>query len=221
MIIPGLTERQSDLYWQAMNETFVMVGWSAAIAIVVGLPVGVALVVTRPGGLHPVPVLSFLLDAIINVGRSLPFIILMVAIIPFTRALVGTSIGTQAAIVPLAVASIPFYARLAESSLLEVEGGIVEMILATGGNTGHIVLKGLIPEAVPSLIRAATVTVISLIGYSAMAGVIGGGGLGDLAYRYGYQRFEPSVMLATIVGLVTIVQIVQWVGDWIARAFQH
>lgn len=221
MTVPGLTDRQSDLFFKAINETFVMVGWSATIAIILGLPLGVLLVVTRPNGLRPFLPVSVALDAVINVGRSLPFIILMVAIIPFTRAVVGTSIGTQAAIVPLAVAAIPFYARLAEASLLEVDHGIVEMIQSTGGTISHVVWKGLIPEAVPSLIRAATVTVISLIGYSAMAGVIGGGGLGDLAYRFGYQRFEANVMLVTIVALVAIVQIVQWAGDWVARAFQH
>ena len=220
-MIPTLDDRLQRLLWEATQETFVMVGWSTLIAVAVGLPLGVLLVTMRPGGVLAFPPGHWLLDAIVNIGRSLPFIILMVAIIPFTRALVGTSIGTTAAIVPLAVASIPFFARVAETSLLEVDRGLIEMIQAAGGSAWDVVRKVYLPEAVPSLIRGITITLINLIGYSAMAGVIGGGGLGDLAYRYGYQRFDGEVMLWTIIVLIVLVQGVQWLGNGIAAVMQR
>jgi D-methionine transport system permease protein len=210
-----------ELLWEAGKETAYMVSWSTLIAVAVGLPIGVFLTIARPGGLVRLPGLYGVLEFVVNVGRSLPFIILMVAIIPFTRAVVGTSIGTTAAIVPLAVASIPFFARVAENSLLEVDRGLVEMVQAMGGSTWDVVRKALVPEAVPSLVRGITITVINLIGYSAMAGVIGGGGLGDLAYRYGYQRFENDVMSATIIALVVLVQALQVIGNGLARLLQR
>jgi len=220
-MIPFLDEKLQRLLWEATQETFVMVGWATLIAVAVGLPLGVLLVTMRPGGVLAFPAGHWLLDAVVNVGRSLPFIILMVAIIPFTRAIVGTSIGTTAAIVPLAVASIPFFARVAETSLLEVDRGLVEMIQAAGGTAWDVVRKVFIPEAVPSLVRGVTITLINLIGYSAMAGVIGGGGLGDLAYRYGYQRFNGEVMIGTIVVLIVLVQLVQWLGNGLALMMQR
>ncbi len=220
-MIPFLDDKLQRLLWEATQETFVMVGWATLIAVAVGLPLGVLLVTMRPGGVLAFPAGHWVLDAVVNVGRSLPFIILMVAIIPFTRAIVGTSIGTTAAIVPLAVASIPFFARVAETSLLEVDRGLVEMIQATGGTAWDVVRKVFIPEAVPSLVRGVTITLINLIGYSAMAGVIGGGGLGDLAYRYGYQRFNGEVMLGTIIVLIVLVQLVQWLGNGLALMMQR
>ena len=157
------------------------------------------------------------LGAIINAARSTPFIILMVAIIPFTRLIVGTSIGTNAAIVPLTIAAAPFVARIVESALKEVDAGLIEAAQAMGASPSQIILKVLIPEAMPSIVLGLTLTVISLIGYSAMAGAIGGGGLGDLAIRYGYQRFRADVMLATVVILIALVQMVQSSGDYFAH----
>jgi D-methionine transport system permease protein len=210
-----------ELLWEGTVDTAYMVAWSTLIAVVVGLPLGVLLATMDRGGIFALPPVHGALDTFVNIGRSIPFIILMVAIIPFTRAVVGTSIGTQAAIVPLAVASIPFFARVAETSLREVDPGLVEMMQATGGSALDIVRKVLVPEAVPALVRGITITLINLIGYSAMAGVIGGGGLGDLAYRYGYQRFEGDVMLWTIVVLIVIVQGVQFTGNGIARFIER
>lgn len=220
-MMPFLDEKVQRLLWQATLQTLEMVGWATLIAVAVGLPLGILLVVMRPGGVLAFPAGHWVLDGVVNIGRSLPFIILMVAIIPFTRALVGTSIGTTAAIVPLAVASIPFFARVAETSLLEVDRGLIEMLQASGGTAWDIIHKVLVPESVPSLIRGITITLINLIGYSAMAGVIGGGGLGDLAYRYGYQRFNSEIMLATIIVLIVMVQGVQWLGNGLAAMLQR
>lgn len=211
------TSELAELLWEGTVDTAYMVFWATLIAVLVGLPLGVMLATMDRGGIFALPPVHAVLDVVVNIGRSVPFIILMVAIMPFTRAVAGTTIGTTAAIVPLAVASIPFFARLVESSLLEVDRGLIEMIQASGGTSVDVVRKALVPEAVPSLIRGVTVTLINLIGYSAMAGVIGGGGLGDLAYRFGYQRFEGTVMLWTIIVLLLLVQVVQWLGDLLAR----
>lgn len=216
-----LTTELTELLWEGTVDTAYMVFWSTLIAVLVGLPLGVMLSTMDRGNIFALPPVHAVLDVVINIGRSVPFIILMVAIIPFTRAVAGTSIGTRAAIVPLAVASIPFFARVAETSLREVDAGLVEMMQATGGSALDIVRKVLIPEAIPSLVRGITITLINLIGYSAMAGVIGGGGLGDLAYRYGYQRFEGDVMLWTIIVLIIIVQGVQLIGNGIARFIER
>jgi D-methionine transport system permease protein len=166
-------------------------------------------------------VLNKVLGSIVNATRSVPFVILMVAIIPLTRLIAGTSIGTQAAIVPLAIAAIPFMARIAENALREVDPGLVIAARAMGATPGQIILKVLLPEALPGLIAATTVTLVSLIGYSAMAGAIGGGGLGDLGIRYGYQRFLPEVMLAVVVVLIALVQCLQSFGDWLVRRLSH
>lgn len=206
---------------QATIETLYMVGLSSAIAVPLGLPVGILLICTESNGILENRYLYSALSWIVNIGRSIPFIILMVAVVPFTRALVGTSIGTTAAIVPLAIAAIPFVARLVESSLKEISGGVIEAAQAMGATPWQIIRKVLIPEALPSLILGATITAINLVGYSAMAGAIGGGGLGDLAIRYGYQRFRPDVMLVTVIELVLIVQGIQMAGDWIARKLDH
>ncbi len=211
----------ASLLWESLLETLWMVGVSGVIAIVFGVPLGVLLVVTEKGGLLAHPALNRALAFVVNAFRSTPFIILMVAIIPFTRWVVGTSIGTTAAIVPLAIAAIPFLARMAENSLREVPSGLVEAAQAMGASPLQIVRKVLVPEALPSIIASATIMLVSLIGYSAMAGAVGGGGLGDRGIRYGYQRFMPEVMAAVVIVLIVLVQLVQWAGDWLAARFNH
>lgn len=203
--------------WAGFIDTLYMVGVAALFTVVLGLPLGVLLVVTDRTGLTPHPALNQALGAVVNAARSLPFIILLVVVIPFTRWVVGTTIGATAAIVPLALAAIPFFARVTETSLREVDRGLVEAAQAMGCTPRQTVAKVLIPEALPSLVLGVTITVISLIGYSAMAGAIGGGGLGDLAIRYGYQRFQTGVMAATVVILIAMVQGIQALGNGIAR----
>ena len=205
------------LLGKALWETTYMVAVSTLISIVLGIPLGVILVTTDKGHiLENIPV-NCILGSIVNAARSTPFIILMVAIIPITRLIVGTSIGTEAAIVPLSIAAIPFVARVVESALKEVDFGLIEAAQAMGASPREIISKVLIPEAMPSIVLGLTLTIISLIGYSAMAGAIGGGGLGDLAIRYGYQRFRVDIMLATVIILIAQVQIVQSCGDYFAR----
>lgn len=206
-----------NLLLKATWETIYMVGISSFIAAVVGIPLGVILVITSKGHIMERKGLNTVLGGIVNATRSTPFIILMVAIIPLTRILVGTSIGTNAAIVPLSIASIPYLGRIIESSLREVDRGVIEAARAMGATPLQIVAKVLLPEALPSIILGLTITIISLIGYSAMAGAIGGGGLGDLAIRYGYQRFRADIMLITVIILVVQVQLVQSAGNWLAR----
>jgi D-methionine transport system permease protein len=206
--------------WQATVETFYMVGISAVLSMLIGLPLGLLLVTTSPEGVLKNPVVNQTLAAIVNVGRSLPFIILLVAIIPLTRLVVGTTIGSTAALVPLTLSAIPFFARVAETSLLEVNHGLIEAAQSMGCNYWQIILKVLIPEALPSLVLGATIMVISLLNYSAVAGVVGGGGLGDLAIRYGYQRFDTRVMIITVVLLVVLVQITQFLGDRLAQSLR-
>ena len=197
----------------ACIETFYMVSVSSIIATLVGLPLGVLLTVTGRGHILENTVLNQTIGSIVNATRSTPFIILMVAIIPLTRMVVGTSIGTTAAIVPLTISAIPFIARIIKSSLREVDGGVIEAAQSMGATPLDIIRKVLLPEAMPSIILGLTLTVVSLIGYSAMAGTLGGGGLGDLAIRYGYQRFRGDIMLATVVVLIIQVQLVQSIGD--------
>lgn len=202
---------------ESTGQTAEMVLWSTLFTVLLGLPLGVALVATDRGGLFPSPVLNRVLGLIVNLGRSLPFIILMIAVIPFTRLIVGTTIGTIAAVVPLTLGAAPFFARLVETALREVGRDKVQAAQAMGAGRGTIVGKVLLPEAMPGLIAGLTVTVVALISYSAMAGAIGGGGLGDLAIRYGYQRFETTLMVVTVVVLVAVVQLVQSLGDTVAR----
>lgn len=210
-----------NLLINGLWETIYMVGVSLVIAAIFGLPIGVLLVITGPDHIRPHKMLHSALSIVVNIGRSLPFIILLVAIVPFTRFIVGTSIGTLGAIVPLTVSAIPFFARLVETNLLEVDGGVIEAAQAIGATTWQIISKVLIPEAKSGIVLSVTNSAVSLISYSAMAGAVGGGGLGDLAIRYGYQRFQPDVMLATVVVLIILVQGVQSLGDWIARKLNH
>lgn len=202
--------------WQATYVTLYMVAVSALFTIVLGLPLGVLLVNTDVQGLTPRPLLNKVLGVIVNIGRSLPFIILLVVIIPFTRAIVGTIIGPTAAIVPLTIAAVPFFARVVETAIREVDRGLVEAAKAMGATHLEIVTKVLVPEALPSILSGIALTIISLISYSAMAGAIGAGGLGDIAIRYGYQRREDTVMLVTVVLLIVIVQGIQALGNWLA-----
>jgi len=212
----GQLASNSELLLQGLQETLYMVLVSMMIAVFFGIPLGVGVVVTEPNGILEKKEINFILGSIINVARSIPFIILMVAIIPFTRLIVGTSIGTTAAIVPLAVAAIPFIGRIVENSLKEVDPGVVEAAQAMGATPWEIITKVLIPEALPSLILGITLALISLIGYSAIVGAVGGGGLGDIAIRYGYQRFQGDVMLQTVVILVVLVQLIQSIGNWLS-----
>lgn len=205
------------LLTQACGETLKMVAWSTAVAVAAGLPIGVLLVLTDRGGLLRNLAVNRVLGVVVNVGRSLPFVILMIALMSFTRLIVGTTIGWEAAVVPLSVGAIPFFARLVETAVREVDGGLIEAVRAMGGSTWTVVRKVLLPESLPSLIASTTTTVIALIGYSAMAGVVGGGGLGDLALRYGYQRFETGFMWVIVAVLVVIVTAVQLAGDLAAR----
>jgi len=210
-----------DLLTTSLLDTLLLVGVPSLIAVLVGIPLGVVLVVTARGALLQNLSVNRVLGAVVNITRSVPFIILMVAIIPFTRLIAQTSIGTTAAIVPLSVAAIPFMARIAENAMREVDAGLLTAARAMGASPLQIIAKVLLPESLPGLVAATIVTIISLIGYSAMAGAIGGGGLGDLGIRYGYQRFQPEVMLAVVVVLVVLVQVVQGLGDWLVRRMSH
>lgn len=205
----------------ATVETAQMVGISILWTVLLGLPLGVVLYATGPQGTRPRPALHRALGTIVNIGRSAPFVILMVAIMPFTRLLVGTTIGSAAAVVPLAVAAIPFFARLVESALVSVDPGLIEAAESMGANHTGIVRRVLLPEAMPGLIRGLTVTLVAVTGYSAMAGAVGGGGLGDLAIRYGYQRYRTDYMIATVVLLIVLVQLFQYLGDRTARRLDH
>lgn len=209
------------MLWDASKETLSMVGAATAMASLAGLPVGILLATTSEDHILEQTTFNRILGGIVNIGRSIPFIILMVAIIPFTRKVAGTSIGTTAAIVPLTVAAIPFVARLVEGALKEIDSGVIEAAESMGASPPQIIYKVMIPEALPALILAVTLTAVNLIGYSAMAGAIGGGGLGDLAIRYGYQRFRGDIMLQTVIILVVLVQGIQMLGDKIAHRLHH
>ena len=206
-----------DLLMKALGETVYMVAVSMAVATAIGVPLGVLLSTTGKGGILEARAFNKTLGAIVNAIRSIPFIILMVAIIPLTRLLVGTAIGTTAAMVPLIIAAIPFIGRQVETSLTEVPYGLVEAALSMGATPLQIIRRVLLPEAMPSIVAQLTTVIISLVGESAMAGAIGGGGLGDLAIRYGYQRFRPDVMIATVVILIILVQLVQFAGNLLAK----
>ena len=197
-------------------ETLFMVGVAGLLAAIGGVPIGVILVITSRGHILESRGFNRVLGLAVNAFRSTPFIILMIAIIPLTRLIVGSSIGTLAAIVPLTIAAVPFVARLAESSLREVDPGLVEAALAMGASPWQIVFKVLLPEAWPGIVAGITITLVNLVGYSAMAGAVGGGGLGDLGIRYGYQRFQPDVMVIVVGVLILLVQAVQSLGDWLA-----
>jgi D-methionine transport system permease protein len=205
------------LLFSSFGETLLMVVVSGLLSSVLGVPLGIALHLTGSKGVLPSPVFNRVAGLLVNAVRSTPFIILLVAVIPLTRFFVGSSIGTAAAIVPLTLASAPFVARLVETALREVDLGLIEAAQAMGASTSQIVFKVLVPEAFAGIVAGLTITFVSLVGYSAMAGAIGGGGLGDMGIRYGYQRFLPEVMLAVVLILIVFVQIVQSLGDLLVR----
>lgn len=202
---------------KALGETVYMVVVSMIVATIIGVPLGVLLHTTSKGQILESPTVNRVVGAVVNAMRSIPFIILLVAIIPFTRLLVGTAIGTTAAMVPLVIAAIPFIGRQVETSLKEVPFGLVEAAQSMGATPTQIIWKVLLPESMSSIVAQLTTVIISLVGESAMAGAVGGGGLGDLAIRYGYQRFRPEIMLATVIILIVLVQLVQFVGNTLAK----
>lgn len=208
-----------NLLWAALLQTLHMVAVSGLVGSLIGLPIGVFLATSGRNELFPAPGFNRIIGLVVNAARSTPFIILVVAIIPFTRLLTGTSIGTTAAIVPLTIATIPFFARLVEAAIRDVDKGLIEAARAMGATPMQIVYKVLLAEARPAILLAFTMTLVSLIGYSAMVGAVGGGGLGDLGIRYGYQRFRPEMMLAVVIVLILLVQVVQSAGDALARRF--
>ena len=215
--VSNFISQYGALFAQGTLDTLVMTLASTLFAYVIGVPLGVLLVITAKDGLWPQRALNTVLGWIVNVGRSIPFIILLVAIIPFTRVVVGTSLGVPGAIVPLTVAAIPFVGRMVEQSLAEVDGGLIEAAQSFGANTWQIVCKVMLRESLPSLVRGASITVITLFGYTAMAGAVGAGGIGDIAIRYGYQRYLGDVMIVSIVLCVALVQVFQSIGDLVAR----
>ena len=215
--VSNFISQYGALFAQGTVDTLVMTLASTLFAYVIGVPLGVLLVITAKDGLWPQRALNTVLGWIVNVGRSIPFIILLVAIIPFTRVVVGTSLGVPGAIVPLTVAAIPFVGRMVEQSLAEVDGGLIEAAQSFGANTWQIVCKVMLRESLPSLVRGASITVITLFGYTAMAGAVGAGGIGDIAIRYGYQRYLGDVMIVSIVLCVVLVQVFQSIGDLVAR----
>ena len=210
-----------DLLWNSFGQTLEMVFVSGAASLALGLPLALLLVATDRGGIRPIPVVNLLAGAVVNAVRSVPFIILLIILIPVTRLVAGTSLGTAASIVPLTIACIPYYARIAQTSLRDVDSGLVDAVRAMGGSRWTIIRHVLVPEALPGLVSGFTVTLVTLVGASAMAGAIGAGGLGDLAIRYGYQRFETRVMVAVVVVLILLVSAIQFIGDRITAALDH
>lgn len=206
-----------EQFWLAMIDTFYMVGFSLLIGSLLGIPLGILLVVTRSGGIMESKIVFKCLNPVINMVRSLPFIILLVAIIPFTKLIVQTSIGTAAAIVPLIIFVAPFIARLVENSILEVDEGIIEAALSMGASPLQTIWYFMLPEALGSLILSLTTATISLLSATAMAGAVGGGGVGDLAISYGYERFDSFIMLVTVIILIIFVQAMQSIGNWLAK----
>ena len=211
-----MSAEMMPLLTKALGETIYMVAISMLIASAIGIPLGVLLHVTAKGEFLDAPMVNRSIGALVNAVRSIPFIILMVAIIPLTRLIVGSAIGTTAAMVPLVIASVPFIGRQVETSLREVPRGLVEAALSMGATPMQIITRVLLPESMPGIVSQLTTVIIALVGESAMAGAIGGGGLGDLAIRYGYQRFRPDIMIATVVILIVLVQLVQFLGNTLA-----
>ena len=204
--------------WKAFQETLLMIGISLSVSLVVGLPLGIILFATDKGLFLENRLIKGVLGFVVNLVRSIPFIILLVALFPLTDLIVGDTIGPTAASVSLSVAAIPFFARIVETSLREIDKGVIEAAVAVGASPWMIIKDVLIPEAKSSIIQGVTLTIISLVAYSAMAGVVGGGGIGDLAIRFGYYRYDNTIMIATVVILIALVQVIQLAGDWVAKA---
>lgn len=206
-----------DLLWQETWDTVVMVGFATVFGYLIGLPLGVLLNITRPDGIWPHRVFNSVVGWIINLGRSLPFLILMILLLDFTKLIVGTKIGVRGAIVPLVISAAPFVARMVESSLSEVDAGVVEAAQSMGATVPQIVFKVLLPEAMPSLLLGGSISMVTILAYTAIAGTVGAGGLGDLAYRYGYIRKVPPMMWSAVLILVVMVQVIQSVFSFLAR----
>lgn len=215
-VITTFWANYGDILLQGTGDTLIMVVISTILAYILGLPLGVLLVITQPHGIWPHKWVNRILGWIINIGRSLPFIILMVAIMDFTKLIVGTKVGIRGAIVPLVISAAPFIARMVETSLAEVDAGVVEAAQSMGASTFQIVWKVYLPEAKPSLILGASISIITILAYTAIAGCVGAGGLGDLAIRYGYQRKVPSMMLVTVILIIILVQVIQSVFSWLS-----
>ena len=212
--------RMFDIVFSSTIETLEMVFFSTVFSVIIGLPLGIILQITdteEHGGLKPSPVINSILSRIVNIFRSFPFIILIILLMPLSRLILGTAIGTEATIVPLSIAAAPFVARIVESALKEIDPGVIQAARAMGSTNTQIIIKVMIPEAMPSLVSGVTLTIINLIGYSAMAGALGGGGLGDLAIRYGYQRFNPSYMVVAVIVILVMVELIQVVGNKISN----
>jgi D-methionine transport system permease protein len=216
-----MTPIMFNLLLRSVWETILMTGASGLLSLIFGLPLGLALIATSHGGIAENRWVNTVLGSVVNGFRAVPFIILLVALIPLTRIIVGTALGTWAAIVPLAIAATPYYARIAEVSLREVDRGLIDAVRAMGGNRWTIIREVLVPEALPGIVAGFTVTLVTLVGASAMAGAIGAGGLGDLAIRYGYQRFETTVMVAVVAVLIVLVCGMQWLGDRLVTRLDH
>ena len=213
MLEPGMLSMLAEGTWQSIYMTVAI----TAISYLIGIPLGVFLVMSDKNGIHPMASLNWIVGGIVNILRSVPFLILMITIQPFTRMIVGTTIGTKAAIVALVVSAAPFVARMVEQSLLEIDHGVIEAAQSMGASNMQIVTKVLLPESLPSLLNGVLVSATTILGYSAMAGFVGAGGLGDIAIRYGYNRYDSGTMLITVVLLVIMVQIIQSVGSRIAK----
>jgi metal ion ABC superfamily ATP binding cassette transporter, membrane protein len=210
-------ENLVELLYKPLVETLYMIGVSMIFSVIIGLILGTVLVVTSENHIMPSKIINTILSNVINITRSFPFIILLIVLFPLTKLIVGTKIGTTAAIVPLSFAATPFFARMVETALRDIPWGIIEAALAMGSTPMQIIIKVMIPEAMPSIIQAITTTTIGVLGYSAMAGSIGGGGLGDLAIVYGYQRWRTDIMVITVIVLIVLVVIIQLIGDFISR----
>ncbi len=220
-VISAWLDLNSKLLLNATGETLYMVAVAGIVGFAIGIPLGVILHITKKGGLMENTAFNSVLGAIVNVGRSVPFLVLMVAIIPVTKLIVGSFIGTTAAIVPLTIGAIPFVARLIEGALIEVPSGLVEAVQSMGATPLQIITKVLLPEALPTILNAVTITLVTLVSYSAMAGTVGGGGLGDVAIRYGFHRYDLTIMAVTVVMLIVLVQIIQSVGDALVKKVDH
>lgn len=214
-------ETMVTMLLEGIRDTLYMTVFSTFFGYIIGLPLGVAMTVTDRGGLKPNAVVYRILDVIVNITRSVPFLILLIVLMPFTKFVVGKSYGSTATIVPLTIAAAPLIGRMVESSLKEVDHGVIEAALSMGAKTSTIIFKVLIGEARTSLLTGATIVLGTVLGYSAMAGVVGGGGLGDIAIRYGYYRYETGIMIVTLVFIVVLVQLLQWIGMWISRKLDH
>ncbi len=220
-VISAWLDLNSKLLLNATGETLYMVAVAGIVGFAIGIPLGVVLHITKKGGLMENTTFNSTLGAVVNVGRSVPFLVLMVAIIPVTKLIVGSFIGTTAAIVPLTIGAIPFVARLIEGALIEVPSGLVEAAQSMGATPLQIITKVLLPEALPTILNAVTITLVTLVSYSAMAGTVGGGGLGDVAIRYGFHRYDLTIMAVTVVMLIVLVQIIQSVGDALVKKVDH